>query len=554
MIDAVNKDFTYAASFDLTSFYDSIDHHVLRHFLRELRIDEDLIQFLLSSLKTWTSNTWTTVSNIIYHEHGIPQGPLASGLLSEVVLKHIDDRGVRPGATIYLRYVDDIKMFAKTEETLKQRLVSLDLAAKEIGLFPQSAKINIRKVRNPYEEIKSISRPPEPSLMPVPNQGRMASRNLELGRQGTVNAEDQTRFKYLLGRANPNARINGRLIIILSKHPHLYSAICGYFAKYTKLPNKAAEALLQLLNAQEIYHAVNASILLATLENMREPARTRCTQYCRDRIFSPKRRSLPLQPSFKASLIAWLLKENRLTFVELERIVANGVDWWVIKDLIKYLRTDLYGPASCQRLLNQLIRHREAEPARVSALKLIDEDLRMDSSPKDANESARLLLCAAGRLRHIGQPESLVGRVLSYVLSIGLPQFRWAKLFGSKHKDAEHAAFTVKRYFESDINSCLVTLDSLCDLIWEALYLKCLPGKCYGNYGAMLKHPKLILILPNTAKGFTQLHDLRLQSVTSHPRNTKKGTATRRLKHKDFYKVRDVLQLAVKEIVTTMVD
>jgi hypothetical protein len=74
VIDAVNKGFTYAASFDLASFYDSIDHHVLRHFLRELRIDEDLIQFLLSSLKTWTSSTWTTVSNIIYHEHGIPAG------------------------------------------------------------------------------------------------------------------------------------------------------------------------------------------------------------------------------------------------------------------------------------------------------------------------------------------------------------------------------------------------------------------------------------------------------------------------------------------------
>ena len=39
------------ADFDLASFYDSIDHHVLKHFLHELEIDEDTISFLLECLK-----------------------------------------------------------------------------------------------------------------------------------------------------------------------------------------------------------------------------------------------------------------------------------------------------------------------------------------------------------------------------------------------------------------------------------------------------------------------------------------------------------------------
>ena len=321
-----------------------------------------------------------------------------------MVLKHIDDRGVRPGATKYFRYVDDIKIFAKTEEILKQRLVSLDLAAKEVGLFPQSAKINIRRVTNPYEEIKSISRPPEPSLTPTPNPRRIASRILELSRRGRVSSEDQTRFKYLLGKAVPNSRMNRRLVVVLSKHPDLYSEIAGYFSKYPKLPNKTAEALLQLLSAQEIYHAVNAAILLATLDNIQEPNRSRWTQYCYGRLISPKRGSLPPQPSFKASLIAWLLKQNKLTFAELETVFADP-DWWIIKDVIKHLRTVLYGSASCQRLLNKLIRYQSAEPARLGALKLIDEGMTATSPLKDANESARLLLYAAGHLRNIGRPE-----------------------------------------------------------------------------------------------------------------------------------------------------
>lgn len=72
--DAHRSGFTHIANFDLASFYDSIDHFVLRHFLEELNVDEDLIEFLLSCLKRWTSNTWSNGPSNIYHEHGIPRG------------------------------------------------------------------------------------------------------------------------------------------------------------------------------------------------------------------------------------------------------------------------------------------------------------------------------------------------------------------------------------------------------------------------------------------------------------------------------------------------
>src|SRR5271165_4726829 len=97
-------------------------------------------------------------------------------MLSEVVLQHIDKAGERGTKTRYIRYVDVIKIFAKTEDELRRKLVALDLASKEIGLFPQTAKINIRQMSNPNDEVKSVSRPPEPSIMPFVNQKRLASR------------------------------------------------------------------------------------------------------------------------------------------------------------------------------------------------------------------------------------------------------------------------------------------------------------------------------------------------------------------------------------------
>ena len=66
------KGYHYVANFDLTSFYDTIDHNVLRHFLMSIGIDEDAIDFLLQCLKTWTSTTWSNGPQNIYHEHGIP--------------------------------------------------------------------------------------------------------------------------------------------------------------------------------------------------------------------------------------------------------------------------------------------------------------------------------------------------------------------------------------------------------------------------------------------------------------------------------------------------
>lgn len=112
----IGSGYRHVANFDLTAFYDSIDHHVLRTFLERVGVDDDLTDFLLRCLKRWTSANWAEETSTIYQGHGIPQGPLPSGLLSEVVLSYLDEKGGTRGSK-YLRYVD-IKLFAKSEAAL----------------------------------------------------------------------------------------------------------------------------------------------------------------------------------------------------------------------------------------------------------------------------------------------------------------------------------------------------------------------------------------------------------------------------------------------------
>jgi Reverse transcriptase (RNA-dependent DNA polymerase) len=102
--------YEFAASFDLTAFYDSIDHRVLCHFLNRSGIDDDLCAFLRDKLlATWTS---TDHQLQLLHGHGIPQGPQPSGLIAETVLQHLDDTLEKQKAVRYVRYVDDIRLLA----------------------------------------------------------------------------------------------------------------------------------------------------------------------------------------------------------------------------------------------------------------------------------------------------------------------------------------------------------------------------------------------------------------------------------------------------------
>ena len=51
--------YRYIATFDLTAFYDTIDHHVLSTMLKTVRLDHECTQFLINCLREWTSSTWS---------------------------------------------------------------------------------------------------------------------------------------------------------------------------------------------------------------------------------------------------------------------------------------------------------------------------------------------------------------------------------------------------------------------------------------------------------------------------------------------------------------
>jgi retron-type reverse transcriptase len=548
---AFNEGNRYVANFDLASFYDSIDHHVLRHFLGALGIDEDTVDFLLRCLKVWTSSTWSNGLENIYHEHGIPQGPLASGMLSEAVLQHIDTAGERGRKTVYLRYVDDIKILAKNEDELRRKLIALDIASKEIGLFPQTAKINIRNITDPRAEVKSVSRPPEPSIKPTVNQEKIVTRLLELTRNGKISAENVTRFKYLLAHAMPTHRLNTRLMIVLHRHPEHAHSICHYIAAYAKIPAVLATAIESYVSSNELYHAVNAQVLRSCLGKCPPAITASLGKLCADRLLRPKSGTIRLQPSYKEALIGWALSAKAITFAEYDGLVSGEKDWWVKKCAFRELAPSLFGKETYADFVNRQMRDAESEVARIAAARLIENNLPLVRPYGDVETTAKHILKSARRIRSVGQPDSRINEILADTLKRRQTGYDWKSFFGANHSHAERMAIFLKRDHDSNINNFLVHLDSWCDEVFFHIYSRLKPNNKFPNYGVALRDQTLLPQLPNLMPCFLQLHELRLQSTTAHPRRG--GAATRRLTHRDFRTIRSDLVLAFDELEASIV-
>jgi hypothetical protein len=131
--------------------------------LSRLGIHEDLLRDLQQCLEIWTEE-----SEDITRGHGIPQGPLTSDLLAECFLHDLDKEMAGLPNTRYLRYVDDIKIFAEDQKPLQAALVKLDLLSKRLGLIPQITKERILEITDIGNFVlSSTSRGPEESPFAV---------------------------------------------------------------------------------------------------------------------------------------------------------------------------------------------------------------------------------------------------------------------------------------------------------------------------------------------------------------------------------------------------
>ena len=109
-------------------------------------------------------------------------------------------------------------------------------------------------------------------------------------------------------------------------------------------------------------------------------------------------------------------------------------------------------------------------------------------------------------------------------------------------------AIVAKQRYETDIDAFVVVLDSFCDSVVRKLYQRQgLTMPAYGNAigggaPAWLK-AKVVLL-----DGFYKLHQLRIRSLTAHPRHLRTQAHNKRVKHPHFYRIRKSLVAAFDQL------
>ncbi len=223
-----NSGLKWVADFDVASFYDTISHDLLLQTAYPRLHETEDVLWIRKCLKQWSATGRSSSLG-----HGLPQGPLASDFLAECFLIPIDIE--LSNTTGYVRYVDDIRLFAKTEDEVRSAVLRLEIQCRERGLIPQIGKFSIKKANSVIEAqglLPSISDPKDSrsSSYIKPNDALKYLKKALSGKPYRIT--DKTRAKHILYSAGPSNELLRLALLLLPRHPELIDAFINYLSLY----------------------------------------------------------------------------------------------------------------------------------------------------------------------------------------------------------------------------------------------------------------------------------------------------------------------------------
>jgi len=538
--NSFKRGLTFTASFDLTACYDSLDYGVLCHFLDEIKCDREFCE----QLKEYFG-FWTATSTRIYHSHGIPQGPLGSGLLAEVVLRHFDLNYGSKSNVRYLRYVDDIRLFAKREEDLRRMLVRLDTLSKDIGLFPQAAKINIHEIEDIEEELKSVSNPYESDDEDEAisyDQTKLRRELITLSPRFKV--EKTTQFKFFLAQADPSSKLNSRLLRISKSRPDLIPAVMRYLKKYDRLPSAVALELLHRLKSVPLYQNITAEII-ATLDQRMPRAHHTAMRRILKRLWRPT----ALAPELLAALGKPLFRDKVLDESRIRYALRSIPDWWVRAELYSVLNHQSFGTVFLSNVLNSGLRDGVCDAALSATETLASIGIAVDKPLSNLHPAAARALRQLGLIsrlpRGVDGIERSMGRLIGKSTGVN-----WRAVFGKDYKHAERQAVLCRALADTNATAFVNAMDVFNDILLSRLYLhdRSLGTYSLGSLGSVLSSLRLKASYPHTFTLVSDIHEKRYVSNLSHARARRTGRPTGRIKYKYVKKVRGIMARSFFEI------
>jgi len=226
------RGYKWVAYFDLAAFYDTISHELLLKTVypnMKASTDGDAV---CEWLEKWITPrpTWPL-------QHGIPQGPQSSDFLAEIFLLPIDEEMSKSRKHAYVRYVDDIRIFGKTELDVQAAVQKLEGVCRDRGLIPQGKKFAVAELKSRKDALGTLPSIPSGSAREprplITEQDAVKHFREALGGR-PLRVTDKSRLRYVLFRGPPSAKIRTWVLQLMRHHPEHIEAFAAYLRQFRR--------------------------------------------------------------------------------------------------------------------------------------------------------------------------------------------------------------------------------------------------------------------------------------------------------------------------------
>lgn len=225
--------YKWVAYFDLAAFYDTISHELLLKTaypnIKACSERDTVCEWL---------KAWITPRKAWPLQHGIPQGPGSSDFLAEVFLLPIDEAMAKSKRYAYVRYVDDIRLFGKTEIEVQAAVQKLESLCRDRGLIPQGKKFAIVELKSKQDALGTLPSIPSQGqnkpVMQLMTETQATNRfRSAIGRR-PLSVVDKSRLRYVLFRGPAVAKIKYWVLQLMPRHPEQIEAFVFYLRQFRR--------------------------------------------------------------------------------------------------------------------------------------------------------------------------------------------------------------------------------------------------------------------------------------------------------------------------------
>lgn len=222
--------YRWIAHFDLAAYFDTISHCQLTSLISPRGGHGQTRKKIQEWLSVWTTYDCSPAKN-----HAIPQGPVASNFLAEAFFLPIDEQMSKLNVQ-YTRYVDDIRIFGKTQQDVQQAAIKLELLCQNHGLIPQGKKFAIKEAENVEEALAQLASVPTEDDGIDEGLTKVTAESLfKKALHGRpLRVKDKSLMRYVLYRTQKSDKILRWVLTLIPSHPEHIDAFCHFLANYNR--------------------------------------------------------------------------------------------------------------------------------------------------------------------------------------------------------------------------------------------------------------------------------------------------------------------------------